>query len=57
LSDATGTGAAILWPSVKHLASAINGVPVDLLVQIEADGWSDIGGRLSVVDVRASELL
>jgi hypothetical protein len=45
----------VLWPSVKQLASSINGVPLDLLVQIEADGWSAIGGRMSIVDARASE--
>ncbi len=55
IEDATGKGAAVLWPSVKQLASSINGVPLDLLVQIEADGWSDTGGRMSIVDARASE--
>ena len=50
-----GSGAAVVWPSVKQLVPAIDGAPVDLLVQIEADGWSDVGGRLSVVDARAAE--
>jgi single-stranded-DNA-specific exonuclease len=55
LSDGTGSGAAVVWPSVKQLAGAVNGAPIDLLVQIEADGWSEIGGRMSVADVRAAE--
>jgi single-stranded-DNA-specific exonuclease len=55
LEDGTGSGKAVVWPSVKQLGSAINGMPVDLLVQIEADGWSEIGGRMTVADVRAAE--
>jgi single-stranded-DNA-specific exonuclease len=55
LQDATGSGAAVVWPSVKNLNAAINGAALDLLVQIEADGWSDIGGRMSVADARAAE--
>ena len=55
ITDETGTRAAVLWPSVKQLSSSINGVPLDFLVQIEADGWSDIGGRMSVADARAAE--
>lgn len=55
LQDATGSGAAVVWPAVKRLHAAINGAPIDLLVQIEADGWSDIGGRMSVADARAAE--
>ena len=55
LQDGTGSGTAVVWPSVKQLGGAINGTPVDLLVQIEADGWSDIGGRMTVADVRAAE--
>lgn len=55
LEDGTGKGSAVLWPSVKQLASQINGVPLDFLVQIEADGWSDIGGRMTVADVRPAE--
>lgn len=55
LADDSGTGAAVIWPSAKQLAAAIDGVPVDLLVQVEADGWSEIGGRMSVVDVRPAE--
>ncbi len=55
LEDATGKGAAVLWPSVRQLESSINGVPLDFLIRIEADDWSGIGGRMSVVDARASE--
>ncbi|HEV8659513.1 MAG TPA: single-stranded-DNA-specific exonuclease RecJ [Thermoanaerobaculia bacterium] len=55
LQDVTGSGAAVVWPSAKRLNTAINGAAIDLLVQIEADGWSDIGGRMSVVDVRPAE--
>jgi hypothetical protein len=49
LSDATGTGAAVIWPSVKQLQSSINGAAVDVLVQIDGDG------RLSIVDARVAE--
>ncbi|HEX7421242.1 MAG TPA: single-stranded-DNA-specific exonuclease RecJ [Thermoanaerobaculia bacterium] len=55
IADETGRGAAVLWPSVKQLGASINGVPLDFLVQIEADGWSEIGGRMSVVDARPAE--
>ncbi len=55
LADATGTGTAVIWPSAKQIHDSINGVPVDLLVQIEPDGWAENGGRLSVVDARAAE--
>ncbi|HEX9162342.1 MAG TPA: single-stranded-DNA-specific exonuclease RecJ [Thermoanaerobaculia bacterium] len=55
LEDETGRGAAVLWPSVKQLAPEMNGKPLDLLVQIEADGWAEIGGRMSVIDARAAE--
>ena len=55
LQDATGSGTAVVWPSAKQLNAAINGAAIDLLVQIEADGWSEIGGRMSVADVRLAE--
>jgi single-stranded-DNA-specific exonuclease len=55
IADETGRGAAVLWPSVKQLGASINGAPLDFLVQIEADGWSEIGGRMSVVDARPAE--
>ena len=55
IDDGSGRGSAVVWPSVKQLASAINGVPLDLLVRIEPDSWSPVGGRLSVCDVRPAE--
>lgn len=51
LSDATGTATAVLWPSVKGLASQLT-QPVDLLVKIEPDKYRGI--RLEVVDARLS---
>lgn len=55
IEDGSGRGSAVVWPGVKQLASAINGVPLDLLVRIEPDSWSPVGGRLSVCDVRPAE--
>ncbi|HSP17806.1 MAG TPA: single-stranded-DNA-specific exonuclease RecJ [Thermoanaerobaculia bacterium] len=55
LADASGTGKAVIWPSAKQLHASINGAPIDLLVQIEADGWAESGGRMSIVDARAAE--
>jgi len=51
LSDATGTGTGVLWPSVKGL-DVVSG-PVDLLVKVEPDKYK--GVRLEVVDSRAVE--
>ena len=55
LSDASGSGNAVAWPSVKQLMSSINGAPLDLLVQLEANGWSQNGARMSIVDARAAQ--
>lgn len=55
LEDATGTGAAVVWPSVKQLTAAVDGSPLDLLVRVEPDGWSPTGGRLVLADLRAAE--
>jgi single-stranded-DNA-specific exonuclease len=55
IEDGSGRGSAVVWPGVKQLAAAINGVPIDLLVRIEPDAWSPAGGRLSVCDVRPAE--
>jgi single-stranded-DNA-specific exonuclease len=55
LTDASGKGSAVVWPSVKQLGSAGASSSIDLLVRIEADGWSPIGARLAVCDVRAAE--
>lgn len=55
IEDATGKAAAIVWPSVKQLAAAANGEPLDLLVRIEPDSWSPTGGKLVVADLRPAE--
>jgi len=54
LDDGTGMALAVLWPSVKSLASAVkNGATVDLLFQIEPDGYAASGGKLTIVDARS----
>jgi len=55
IADGSGSGKAVVWPSVKQLVPSMNGAALDLLVQVEADGWSDAGARLSVVDARPAE--
>ncbi|HUP49017.1 MAG TPA: single-stranded-DNA-specific exonuclease RecJ [Thermoanaerobaculia bacterium] len=55
IEDATGRGAAVVWPQVKQLVAAADGAPLDLLVRIEPDGWSPAGGRLVLADLRAAE--
>ncbi|HUP44016.1 MAG TPA: single-stranded-DNA-specific exonuclease RecJ [Thermoanaerobaculia bacterium] len=55
LDDGSATGAVVVWPSVKQLAAAADGEPLDLLVRIEPDGWSPTGGRLVLADLRAAE--
>lgn len=53
LEDATGKTSAVLWPSVKRLASALGaGATADLLVQIEPDSYAPSGARLVVIDAR-----
>jgi single-stranded-DNA-specific exonuclease len=54
VEDSSGKGKAVVWPSVRQLA-AMEAGPLDLLVQVEPDGWSQSGGRLSLVDGRAAE--
>jgi single-stranded DNA-specific DHH superfamily exonuclease len=54
LEDSTGTGKAVVWPSVRQLAEPTT-APLDVLVQVEPDGWSQTGGRLSLVDARPAE--
>jgi len=51
LEDATGRAAAVLWPSVKDLAPLFT-QRVDVLFQLEADGWSPTGAKLAIVDAR-----
>lgn len=48
LADPTGTGTAVLWPSVRELATDLEG-SIDLLVHVEPDRQ---GVRLNVVDAR-----
>jgi single-stranded-DNA-specific exonuclease len=50
LRDATGTGTAVLWPSVKSLAPLTG--ELDLLVRVEPDRYK--GSRLEIVDARAT---
>ena len=51
LDDGTGSALAVLWPSVRALASEVkNGATVDLLFQIEPDGYSSTGAKLTIVD-------
>jgi single-stranded-DNA-specific exonuclease len=53
INDATGKATAVLWPSAKALAAELRpGIRTDLLVQIEPNGYSDSGGRLTIVDTR-----
>jgi len=53
VDDGTGKALAVLWPSVKALApDLVRGATVDLLFQIEPDGYSERGGKLAVVDAR-----
>lgn len=51
LQDATGTGTAVLWPSVKQLAQQM-AQRVDLLVKVEPDRYRAI--RLEIIDARPS---
>ncbi|HVS33196.1 MAG TPA: single-stranded-DNA-specific exonuclease RecJ [Thermoanaerobaculia bacterium] len=53
--DSSGSGIAVVWPSVKQLAATPPAEQHDLLVRIEPDSWSRTGGRLAVCDVRPAE--
>ncbi|HEU4521295.1 MAG TPA: single-stranded-DNA-specific exonuclease RecJ [Thermoanaerobaculia bacterium] len=55
VEDGSGTGSAVVWPSVKQLASGAEGEALDLLVRVEPDSWSPTGGRLVLADVRSAE--
>lgn len=55
IEDRSGSGSAVVWPSVKQLTAAADGDPLDLLVRIEPDSWSKTGGRLVLADLRAAE--
>ena len=53
IEDGTGRGQAVLWPSARALApDLVRGATVDLLVQIEPDGYSPTGAKLVIVDAR-----
>jgi len=55
IDDGTGKALAVLWPSARALApELVRGATVDLLFQIEPDGYSPSGAKLAVVDARAS---
>jgi len=55
IDDGTGKALAVLWPSAQALApELVRGATVDLLFQIEPDGYSPSGAKLAVVDARAS---
>lgn len=54
LRDASGTGRAVLWPSVHRLTVELeNASHADILFQLEPDKWNRAGVRMSVVDARA----
>ena len=55
IDDGTGKALAVLWPSAQALApELVRGATVDLLFQIEPDGYAPSGAKLAVVDARAS---
>jgi single-stranded-DNA-specific exonuclease len=55
IDDGTGKALAVLWPSARALAAElVRGATVDLLFQIEPDGYAPSGAKLAVVDTRAS---
>lgn len=57
IEDETGRGLAVLWPSACALApSLVRGAIVDLLVQIEPDGYSPTGAKLIIVDARSASV-
>jgi single-stranded-DNA-specific exonuclease len=55
VDDGTGRAAAVLWPSVRALSADVtNGATIDLLFHLEPDGYAQNGGKLTIVDARAS---
>lgn len=55
LDDGTGRALAVLWPSARALApDLVRGATVDLLFQIEPDGYATAGAKLAIVDARSS---
>ena len=57
IDDGTGRGLAVLWPSACALAPDLTcGATVDLLFQIEPDGYSPTGAKLVIVDARSASV-
>ncbi len=55
IDDGTGKALAVLWPSAGALAPEfVRGATVDLLFQIEPDGYAPSGAKLAVVDAKES---
>jgi single-stranded-DNA-specific exonuclease len=55
LDDGTGKALAVLWPSTRALAPDLTrGATVDLLFQIEPDGYAANGAKLAIVDARTA---
>jgi single-stranded-DNA-specific exonuclease len=55
IDDGTGKALAVLWPSSRALAPELGrGATVDLLFQIEPDGYAPSGAKLAIVDARAA---
>jgi single-stranded-DNA-specific exonuclease len=51
IDDGTGQALAVLWPSARALAPDLaRGATVDLLFQIEPDGYAARGAKLAVAD-------
>ena len=55
LEDGAARANAVLWPSAKAADAALaNGTRADVVFQIEPDGYSPSGARLTLVDARNS---
>ena len=53
IDDGTGKALAVLWPSARALAPDLaRGATVDLLFQIEPDGYAPSGAKLAVMDAK-----
>ncbi len=55
IEDGTGKALAVLWPSSRALAPELGrGAAVDMLFQIEPDGYAPSGAKLVIVDAKES---
>jgi len=54
LDDGSGKFPAVVWSSVKQLASVVGQQVSDVLFQIEPDSYAPMGAKLTLVDARAS---